>query len=119
MLPKSKIGNAAGQRNTFVVVEQATNAAPNDHYEVLPDFSFLCDRFAEAVPTTGREFQAAMATQPLLNSILKLPYDSITATITPRDRVKIGERILNIASVFNEGENNEKIVVWTMEKVAT
>lgn len=119
MLKKSGLNNGAGQRNTLVVVQRATSAEPNDANEVLPEWSFLCDRFAKSLPTGGREFQLAMTTQPLLNGIYELPYDEATSTITPRDRIKVGDRIVNIASVFNEAEANEKIILWTMEPVAT
>jgi len=79
----------------------------------------LCERWASSKPTTGREFQAAMTVQPLLNAILELPYDGITSTITPRDRVRLNGRLQNIAAVFNENENNEKIILWIIEEVAT
>jgi head-tail adaptor len=118
MLKKSPLANAAGKRNNFVTIERATDADANDVNEVLPEWSILCQRFAASKPTTGAEFNAAMTVQPMLKAILELPYDSATATITPRDRIKDGARSLNIAAVFNEGENNEKIILWVIEPVA-
>jgi SPP1 family predicted phage head-tail adaptor len=115
----SKLYNAAGKRNNYLTIERATDATANSTGEVLPEFSVLCKRFASVKPTNGREFTAAMTVQPMLQSILELPYDSTTSTITPRDRVVMGSRTLNIAAVFNENQNNEKIILWIIEPVAT
>ncbi len=114
----SKLYNAAGKRNNYLTIERATDATANSTGEVLPEFSVLCKRFASVKPTNGREFTAAMTVQPMLQSILELPYDSVTSTITPRDRVVMGERTLNIGAVFNENQNNEKIILWIIEPVA-
>ena len=97
-------------------VERATDALKDSIGSVQPSFNTLCRRFAELTVTNGREFQAALQTVPLLQAILKLPYDEKTETITARDRIKIGSRVLNIAAIWNEGENNERIVVWCVEE---
>ena len=111
----SKLRNAAGRRRTWVTVEQASDDVANATGEVLPQWTTLCSRWAEAAFTSGREFQAAMQVVPMLNGILKLRYDSLTKTITSRDRIKIGERVLNLSAVFNENEANETIVLWCVE----
>lgn len=116
---KSKLPNAAGNRNNYVKIERCTDGDINTVFETPPSFSLLCERFAGTKITGGREFLAAMEVQPLLNSILELPYDSVTKTITPRDRIVFGERTLNIGSAFNEGDNNEKMILWIIEPVAT
>ncbi len=114
MLTKS-LKNGAGKRTVYLTVEQATDAEPNAAGEVLPEFNRLCERWAEVAVSNGREFIAAMQTVPMLQALLKLPYDSKTALITTRDRIKIGSRTLNLASIFNENEANEKIVLWCVE----
>jgi SPP1 family predicted phage head-tail adaptor len=119
MLKKSPLHNAVGSRNNFVTIQRATNSGENDNYETLPDFNDLCSRFAGSKVTKGAEFMAALQVQPNLQAIYELPFDSVTKTITPRDRVTIDDRILNIAAAFNEGENNEKIILWLIEPVAT
>jgi hypothetical protein len=116
---KSKLHNAAGPRNNYVTIQRATDSAVNVDHEVLPTFTTLCKRFAGSKIMGGREFLLAMEVQPLLNSIIELPYDSVTRTITPRDRIIDDGRTLNIDRAFNEGENNEKIIIWTIEPVAT
>lgn len=117
MMLKSKIANAAGARNNYVTIERATDAAANSTGEVLPEWTVLCQRWAGSQITGGREFTAAMSVQPMLQSIMELPYDTVTKTITPRDRFNDDGRILNINAVFNQGENNEKIILWLIEPV--
>lgn len=114
---KSKIPNAAGNRNNYVTVERASDADANTTGEVLPEWTLLCGRWVGAKITGGREFTAAMTTIPNLSSIQEMPYDTVTKTITPRDRINDDGRILNIAAVFNEGENNEKMILWLTEPV--
>ncbi len=115
MLKKSPLANAAGALNNYVTVEQASDADPNASEEVLPEFSVLCQRFASAEITGGREFQTAMSTYANVNSVMELPYDPVTATITARDRLNMDGRILNIVRAYNQGNNNEKIILWLIE----
>ena len=119
MLKQSPLHNAAGKRNTWITVQRMTDADANDIGEVLPEASVLCERWAAAKPTHSREYQVAMTTQPLLYGVYELPYDPETATITPKDRVLLDGRLLNLAGAINEGENNEKILLWVIEPVAT
>lgn len=115
MLRSKVVGNAAGLFNKLVVVEKATNAAPNSTHEVVPEFKNTESRWAELVCTSAREFVSAMQVTPMLSEIVKLRYDTFTKKITAKDRLRIGERILNIAGVWNENETNEKIVIWCVE----
>ena len=119
MLKNSPLHNAAGKRNTYITIEKVTDADANAIGEVLQNKQTLCERWAACKPTHSREYQVAMTTQPLLYGVYELPYDPETATITPKDCVRIDGRILNLAGVFNENENNEKIILWVIEPVAT
>ena len=119
MLKSSPLHNAAGKRNTWITVQRMTDADANDIGEVLPEASVLCEQWAAAKPTYTKEYQVAMTTQPLLYGVYELPYDPETATITPKDRVLLDGRLLNLAGAINEGENNEKILLWVVEPVAT
>ncbi|NBW09970.1 MAG: hypothetical protein EBR82_18285 [Caulobacteraceae bacterium] len=112
---KSSLQNAAGNRNNYVTVERASNGAPNGSYEVPPVFTQVYQGFSETVYTSGREFMMAMQVQPMLNAIMKLPYDENSAQITARDRINDGGVTMNIDAVFNEGTNNEKIVLWLVQ----
>jgi SPP1 family predicted phage head-tail adaptor len=114
MLPRSKIANASGPRNTPVNLQRASNGTASSTGEVLPVWSQLGGvYFAEIITTGGREFTAAMQVVPLLNAIVKLPYDSVTSTLTQRDRIAFDGKSYNIDAIFNENTNNEKIVCWT------
>jgi SPP1 family predicted phage head-tail adaptor len=110
-----KMKSGAGRLNRLVSIYRASNSAPNGSYEVVPSYTLLTQRWAEMATNGGREFQAAMQTVAMLQCILKIRYDQITKTITSRDQVQINGRVLNIAAVFNESENNEKIVLWCVE----
>lgn len=112
MLPRSKITNAAGVRNNEVTIQVATDGEPNSMGEVKPVYLTSYKRWCETALTSGREFTAAMSIQPMLNAIIKLPHDSVTKSITPRDRIVDGGKVFNIAEVVNEGTNNEKMVLW-------
>ncbi len=118
MLRSKVVGNAAAIFNRLVTIEKATDSAPNSAHEVVPVFTKTQPRWAEVVATSAREFVSAMQVTPMLSEIIKLRFDSFTKTITARDRLTIGSRIMNIAGVWNENETNEKIVIWCVEVAA-
>lgn len=107
----------AGQRRTRVVVQVAVDAEANASGEVTPDYTQISYvRYAKEMLTSGREFQSAMQTVAMLQGILKLPYDSRTKTLTARDRVVIGDRVLNFAAPpINEEGKNQTITIWVVE----
>lgn len=107
----------AGQRRTRVVVQVAVDAAANASGEVVPDFTQVSYvRYAKEMLTSGREFQYAMQTVAMLQGILKLPYDSRTKDLTARDRVVIGDRILNFAAPpIDEEGKHQTITIWVVE----
>lgn len=111
-----KLKQAAGRRDAFVTIETASDGTATDTGEVVPEWSILCSRWAEIAVSSGREFQQAMQTVPQLTAIVKLPYDSKTATITQRDRIRLKTRTINIAAVWNEKEANQQIVLWCVEE---
>jgi head-tail adaptor len=112
MLKNSNISNAAGRRSKEIIVQVATDGIANSMGEVRPVFLTSYSRFAEIVGTAGREFIAAMTVQPMLKFIVKLPYDSYTKNINPRDRILDGTVVYNISEVMNERMSNEKMVLW-------
>lgn len=111
--------NAAGSRRTELCIEHVQDGQPLDSGEVLPDFdSVYCRRLGGKVLELGREYQAAMTTQAILQSVYEIPYDEVTKCITSRMRVRIdGERILNIASVIDYEDRHEKIILGLTENV--
>ena len=114
-----QVFNAAGYRRTELVIEQIVDAAANTAGEVLPEVDrVICRRMAAKSTELGREYQAAMTTQSVLNSVYEVPYDDVTCTLTPRMRVRIGTRTLNIASVVDFEDRHEKIVLGLTESVS-
>lgn len=114
---KSKLQNGAGARNTWVVVEDEKILPDPTTHEAIRSYHTYCERWAEELITSGREFVAAFQVQPILQGILKLPYDDRTKGITPKMRLRIGTRVLNFAGVWDEGGAHEKIVLWCVEPV--
>jgi SPP1 family predicted phage head-tail adaptor len=107
----------AGVRRTELVIESAINGDADSTGQVLPEWSEFTRRFGGKARESGDEYQAAMTTQAILDSVYILPYDDKTKRITPRMRVKIGDRILNITSVSDPGDMHEKIVIGCSESV--
>lgn len=106
---------AAGAMNKRVRIMRASNGAATGSGAVTPVYAELCHPWAEIAPYAGREFQAALTTVPLLQSIVKIRWNATSKTITARDRVVLGDRTLEIAAVFNEGEKNRRMVLWCVE----
>ena len=111
--------SGAGRRNRLVTIQMCSNSDPAAiSGEVTPVYTNTTTRWVEMVSTAGREFLAAMQVMPMVTAIVKMRYDAFTKTITSRDRLTIGSRILNIASIANENENNETLVFWCVETAA-
>lgn len=102
----------AGQRNVLCVVEQASDDEPNGMEEVLPKFKKLCDRWAKVSQSGGREFVEALVAVPLLNLILRLPYDEKTKQITTRDRIVNGCDVYNIVRAVDEDLQHKEMLLW-------
>ena len=112
MLKRSPLGAAAGARNNEVTIQIATDGEPNSMGEVKPVYLTSYPRWVEEAVTSGREFVAAMSVQPMLNAIVKLPYDDRTKFIKPTDRLCDHGKIFNISEVKNENNANEKMALW-------
>lgn len=101
-----------------MTIEHVKDADPNTVQEVLPEFDKVyCVRIGGKVLELGREYQAAMTTQAILTSVYEIPYDEKTKCITPRMRVRIDDRHLNIASVVDYEDRHEKIILGLTESV--
>lgn len=102
-----------------MVIEENVNQPANSIHEVVPEWRPFCTRWAGAANQFGREYQAAMSTQGVVSAVFEIPYDSETVQITPKHRVRIGTRILNITSAFDFDERHEKIVLGCSEAKPT
>jgi SPP1 family predicted phage head-tail adaptor len=108
---------AAGAYNTRVRIEQPADATDDIGG---PDLTWTkyADRWASVAPSNGREYQQALAVVVDLAAVLRLRYDSLTRSITPRMRIVKGDRLWHIASVANDGERNKEMVLYCTEVVA-
>lgn len=106
----------AGKYRTRVVVEQPVETV-NSMHEVGITWQKYAVRWIEEQPTNGREYQAAMTTIPSLRGIYRTRSDSESRAITPRMRIIIGDRVLGIDSVYDEGGERREVVIWCIEEV--
>lgn len=105
----------AGKYRTTVMVYDVTYTV-NTMSESVPSYTELhCRRKCEIVPTSGREFVAAMAVVPELSVMLKFRSDPKTRAITPKMRVVSGNRTWNIAAAYDESTTRQEVVLWCTE----
>lgn len=106
----------AASYKTRVTVQQPTETV-NDAHEVELTWGEYAKRWARLAPTSGIEFQAAMQQIPMLQVLMRMRSDNATRAITPRMRIVVGTRVLNIAAVFDESNERREIVVMCVEVV--
>ncbi len=114
----AKFKTTAGDYRTRVVIEQATEST-NAVGEVELTWSTYATRWAKAEPLFGREFQEAMQIVAAITTGITLRSDAQTRAITPKMRLKIGTRLLNIVHVKDAFEARREVIVWCIEEVAT
>lgn len=116
-MPRYATQTRAAKYRTLVVIEKPTDTVEGIGGPDL-DWSKYAERWASIAPSNGREYQNAMAIIADLAAIVRLRYDTLTRDITPRMRIKRGNRLWNIASVANDGEQNREMVLYCTEVVA-
>jgi SPP1 family predicted phage head-tail adaptor len=104
----------AGKYKTRVVIQTAVETV-NAIHEVAISWIDSESRWAQIAPTSGREFQAAMQVIPIIQSIVRVRSDNLTRAMTSKSRIKIGERILNIAAIYDETNERREVVLWCVE----
>lgn len=108
----------AGKYRTPCIVEQPVETVADMHSVEITWEKYAEIRVAE-MPTNGREYQQAMTTIPSLRGIYRVRSDSITRGITPRMRLRIGDRVLGIDSVFDDGGERREVAMYGIEEVLT
>jgi SPP1 family predicted phage head-tail adaptor len=106
---------SAAKYKTRVVIQSPVETV-NSIHEVAISWLDYVSRWAMVSPTSGREFQAAMQVVPILQSIVRMRSDSQTRAITPRMRITIDSRVLNIAAVYDETNERREVVLWCVEE---
>lgn len=115
MRDTSRLG--AGKYNIKVVIETPTDAVDSMGAPYITPWAKYAERWASVAATNGREYLQAMTVIQDLAAVVRIRYDSQTAEITPRMRLRKGSRIWNIASAVNDGELNREMVLYCTEVV--
>lgn len=108
----------AGKYGTRCTVEEPVETVADMH-SIEITWTTYAGRWLSEAPTNGREYQAAMTTVPMLRGIYRTRADSESLAITPRMRIRIGDRVLGIDSVYDEGGENREVVLWCIEEAVT
>jgi len=96
---------------------QSVTESKDSYGQPIEAWSTYAIRYADVVPTSGREYVAAQQRYAEEITLLRIRYDSTTKDITPKMRVKYGTRTLNIESAINEQELNKHIQILCREQV--
>lgn len=109
----------AGKYRTRCIVEQPVETVADMHSIEITWTKYGNGRWLCELPTTGKEYQAAMTTIPMLSGIYRTRADSESLGITPRMRIRIGDRVLHIDSVADEGGEHREVVIRCIEEAVT
>ena len=109
---------SASDYKTRLTIQQATEST-NDVHEVELTWGTYAKRWAKLAPSSGMEFHAALQTVPMLQAIVRMRSDELTRAITPKMRLLVGTRTLNIAAIYDETNERREVVLWCVEEVAT
>jgi len=112
----------AQQRDRKITIEQPdASAAANDYGEtdltVSGGWSSYAVRFASVQTKGGREFWKVDKVEAEVSHMLSVLRDSVTALITPRMRVKLGSRILQIVSAVDVDDARAEVQIQCKEVV--
>lgn len=93
-------------------------AESKDSYgQPIETWSTYAIRYADVLPSSGREYVTAQQRYAEEITLLRLRYDSTTKNISPKMRVKYGDRFLNIESALNDNDRNKSIQLLCREAV--
>jgi len=84
----------------------------NDEGEIIQTWEEFATVWAEINPLIGREYWASKQTTSEVTGKIRIRY---IAGITPKMRVKFGERIFNIEGLINPDEKNIEIILFVNE----
>lgn len=68
-------------------------------------------RWAEILPASGQETEAGPTARAETSHDIMMRYDSLTATLTPRDRIVYQSRIFDVQQVYNRQERDQDIII--------
>ena len=104
---------SSGRFNVRAAFHQLTES--RDGADVDVTFAKQFSRWVGLSKHTGREYELASQSHDGLSEIVTVPYDTTVGAVTPRWRVAIGSRTLEIISAFNDMERNRVMVFLCRE----
>lgn len=114
----------SGRQRERVTIQKPveTQAAENGFGEIdLADgdanWQNLTTRWADVTPSAGREFVQGEQVQADVSHVVILRHDSETALVTPKYRLKVGSRYLNILSAYPKDNRKRDMVLQCQEVV--
>jgi SPP1 family predicted phage head-tail adaptor len=105
----------AGQLKKRVRIQEATEGSADALGEkpiTWSDISTRAEVWAAVLPQSGREFYRAQQTHPQLTHLISIRYRS---DVTEANRLILGTRELEIASVQNVDEANRELLIVCVE----
>lgn len=105
----------SGKLRTRVEVQNRTTA--RDGYgDALETWGTAATVWAEVVPLSGRELWAAQQAQADVTTRVRIRYRS-DVTVSPRTRIKIGTRILNVQAAIDIDGRKRLLDLLCVEEV--
>lgn len=115
----SKCGcDGAGSFDRRVVIERPnTTGDAAGHVDLSDDSNWteVGKRWAAFVTRGGREARVFDQVQAETSHIIELQSDSLTRTIIPKWRLKLGTRKFNISAAYDVDENRKRVRVEATE----
>lgn len=96
---------------------QAVTETEDGYGGITEAWATVFKRWANVRPVGGREPYINDQRLAELSLVVTVRYDSSTKTITPKHRIKYGDRYLEIDSVVNVQEQNQELRVFCNEYV--
>lgn len=107
-----------GSRQHRVTIERPkTTQDGAGHVDLTQDSNWLeaGKRWSSMATRGGRESRVFDQVQAEVSHIIEVPYDSLTKTIVPKWRLKMGTRRLNITAAYDVDEQHRTIRVEAIE----
>lgn len=107
----------AGMLDKRVTIQAPSEGAQNEYGEPVEPWADVATVWASVSPLNGKELTFARQRQANVTHEVRMRYRS-DLTITPANRLKMGNRVLHIESVRNEAEADVEWVIGAVEQTA-
>ena len=104
----------AGLLRHLVHLEAPAEGAQDSHGQPPDGWEPVTETYAQIEPLSGRELESARQVQARVTHRITIRF---LEGVSPRMRVRYGERAFEIASVTNDGERDRTTVLMAVEVV--